>query len=281
MPLLFHSKIYLQFIALVLFICILLPLNGSAHAAQVTLTWDPNTEPDVAGYRIYYGFASDQYSNRIDVGNQTSYTVASLAGGETYYFAATVYDQEGNESDFSDEVAFQAPVPCTFSVSPASQSFAADGGPAAINVTTQSGCTWVTVSNASWLVITSNNNVTGSGAANYSALSNSSGSTRTGTLTVAGQSITITQSGVSMYTITASAGSNGTISPQGTLTVNPGTNQTFTVRANWFYQIADVKIDGVSQGPIISHTFQDVNSTHSISATFVKRAGRRGNLFAK
>ena len=38
-----QSKPYLHFITLVLFICILLPLNGSAYAAQVTLAWDPNT----------------------------------------------------------------------------------------------------------------------------------------------------------------------------------------------------------------------------------------------
>jgi hypothetical protein len=82
---------------------------GSAHSAQVTLAWDPNTDPDLAGYRIHYGLLSDQYSSSVDVGNQTSYTVVSLEGGKTYYFAATAYDQAGYESDFSNEVVFNVP----------------------------------------------------------------------------------------------------------------------------------------------------------------------------
>jgi hypothetical protein len=256
-------------------------LTGSVHSAQVTLAWDPNAEPDVAGYRIYYGLASDQYGKQIDVGNQTSYTVASLENGKTYYFAATAYDRYGDESDFSDEVVFNVPVPCTFTVSPSSQSFASGGGSSAVNVTTQSGCTWTAVSNASWLVITSNSSITGSGTANYSALSNSSGSTRTGTLTVAGQSITITQSGISTYTITASAGSNGSISPQGNVAVSSGGNQIFTITPATNYNVADVKVDGVSQGTITSYTFNSVTSSHTISAIFAKRAGRTGRLFAK
>jgi hypothetical protein len=97
---------------------------------------------------------------------------------------------------------------------------------------------------------------------------------------VAGQLITITQNGLPAYTITISAGSNGAISPKGTATVTPGASKTFTIRANLLYQIADVKVDGVSQGPIPSYTFEDVNSNHTISATFARKAGRKGDLFA-
>jgi hypothetical protein len=274
-----QSKPYLHFITSVLLICILLPLNGSAYAAQVTLAWDPNTDPDLAGYRIYYGLTNNQYSSSVDVGNRTSYTLSSLENGKTYYIAATAYDRYGDESDFSNEVVFNVPVPCTYRVSPPGQSFVSGGGPGIVNVATQSGCSWTALSNASWLVITSNSIIIGSGTANYSALSNSAGSTRTGTLTVAGQSIT--QSGISTYTITAYAGSNGTISPRGTLTVTPGASKTFTIRANWFYQIADVKVDGVSQGLITSYTFKNVTANHSISATFARRAGRTRALSAK
>jgi hypothetical protein len=267
----FSGRIQLRrfFLSSVLFLLVLfLFLTGSVHSAQVTLAWDPTTDPDVAGYRIYYGLLSAQYSSSIDVGNQTRYTVASLEDGKTYYFAATAYDRYGDESDFSGEVVFNVPVPCTYTVSPSSQSFTSRGGSGAVNVTTQSGCTGAAVSNASWLVITSNSSITGSGTANYSALSNSAGSTRTGTLTVAGQSITITQSGISTYTVTASAGSNGSISPQGSVAVSSGGNQTFTITPATNYKVADVKVDGISQGPISSYTFNNVTTNHSISATF-------------
>jgi hypothetical protein len=186
-------------------ILILFQLATNANSAQVTLAWDPNTEPDVAGYRIYYGLLSDQYSDSVDVGNQTSCTLSSLQGGTTYYFAATAYDREGYESDFSNEVVFNASIACTYSVSPVSKRFIAKGGTGTVNITTTSGCTWTAASNASWLVITSNSSGTGNGAVNYSVLSNSSTSERTGTLTVAGQTFTVTQHGALPPTITTTS----------------------------------------------------------------------------
>jgi len=78
-------------------------------AAQVTLEWDPNSEPDLAGYKIYYGTSSENYDMSVDVGNWTSCTIAGFEEGATYYFAATAYDAYGNESDFSEEVSTTIP----------------------------------------------------------------------------------------------------------------------------------------------------------------------------
>ena len=63
-----------------------------AFAAQVTLAWDPNTEADLAGYKIHYGNTSGSYSVHIDVNNVTTYAVTGLTAGQTYYFAATAYN---------------------------------------------------------------------------------------------------------------------------------------------------------------------------------------------
>ena len=73
------------------------------------------------------------------------------------------------------------------------------------------------------------------------------------------------------YTITASAGAGGTISPSGSVSVNHGTNQSFTISANTGYQIANVTVDGVSQGAISSYTFSNVTAAHTINATFAVR----------
>jgi hypothetical protein len=73
--------------------------------AQIRLAWDPNTEPDVAGYQIYYGTASRGYRYSIDVGNVTTYTIQGLTQGVTYYIALTAYDSADNESDYSNEVS--------------------------------------------------------------------------------------------------------------------------------------------------------------------------------
>jgi hypothetical protein len=80
------------------------------ESAQVTLEWDPNSEPDLAGYKFYYGTSSENYTNVIDVGNQVTYTVTGLKPGETYYFAVTAYNTAGLESDYSNEVVYTVPL---------------------------------------------------------------------------------------------------------------------------------------------------------------------------
>jgi hypothetical protein len=73
-------------------------------AGQATLSWDPNIDPEVAGYNVYWGIESGQYSESVDVGNQTNYTIYTLAEGQTYYFSVTAYDNIGFESDYANEV---------------------------------------------------------------------------------------------------------------------------------------------------------------------------------
>lgn len=84
-------------------------LSVWARAESVSLTWNPNTELDLAGYKLHYGTASNSYSVHIDVHNVTTYTVTGLAAGQTYYFAATAYDTAGNESGYSNQVSHTIP----------------------------------------------------------------------------------------------------------------------------------------------------------------------------
>ncbi|MBF0528707.1 MAG: hypothetical protein HQK55_05440 [Deltaproteobacteria bacterium] len=73
---------------------------------------------------------------------------------------------------------------------------------------------------------------------------------------------------INTYTITASAGAHGTISPSGSATVNYGGDQTFAITPATGYSIADVLVDGVSVGAVGSYTFSSVTAGHTISATF-------------
>jgi hypothetical protein len=70
------------------------------------------------------------------------------------------------------------------------------------------------------------------------------------------------------YTITASAGEGGSISPSGQVRVNNGASQTFTITANLPYMINDVLVDGRSEGAISTYTFSNVTANHTISALF-------------
>ena len=90
----------------------------SARAASVTLTWTPNTEPDLSGYRIYQSDISGQYdkaANKVaDVSSKpneqkTASVVLPVEDGRTVFFVATAYDASGNESGFSNEVSYKVP----------------------------------------------------------------------------------------------------------------------------------------------------------------------------
>lgn len=82
-----------------------------AHAAQIELAWDPNTETDLAGYRIYYATFSLLHESTTTARNnpniaiwevgQTTTTLTPLLGGTTYYFRATAFDISRNESGFN------------------------------------------------------------------------------------------------------------------------------------------------------------------------------------
>jgi hypothetical protein len=75
--------------------------------------------------------------------------------------------------------------------------------------------------------------------------------------------------GQNEYTITATAGAGGTISPTGALTVNYGANSVYTITPNAGYEIASVLVDGVNVGALPAYTFTNIAANHTISATFV------------
>jgi uncharacterized repeat protein (TIGR02543 family) len=73
---------------------------------------------------------------------------------------------------------------------------------------------------------------------------------------------------INTYTITASAGPNGAISPNGVVTVNYGASQGFNMTANVGYHVSGVLVDGVSVGAVASYTFTNVTANHTIAASF-------------
>ena len=89
----------------------------------------------------------------------------------------------------------QAGTACSYSISLTSASYAAGGGSGSVTVTGTAGCVWSATSGAAWITITAGNAGTGNGAVSYSVAANTSASSRSGTMTIAGQNFTINQAG--------------------------------------------------------------------------------------
>jgi hypothetical protein len=111
---------------------------------------------------------------------------------------------------------------CTYSISPGSQNFSAAGGTGSVTVTTQSGCNWTATANQNFFGITSGTGGSGSGTLTYSVVANTSG-VRTGSITIAGQTFTINQSGVANYSISGTVTYGINVSNQTPRSV-PGVN---------------------------------------------------------
>lgn len=103
------SFIFISFLSLCFF-------AKPAFAGSATLTWNANSESDLAGYQIYYGTSPRTgtdpkvcsncgYTNNISLGKVTTYVFNNLTDGQTYYFSVSAYDTSSNKSVFSAEVS--------------------------------------------------------------------------------------------------------------------------------------------------------------------------------
>ena len=251
-------------LASLLFITVLVLLPVSSIASpSLTLGWNPSPGTNVAGYHLYYGGASGNYTNTIDAGTNTMATVPGLTIGATYYFAATAYDGDGLESEFSNEINYTIPTP---NMSP-----------------TLDAITSVTVNENAGLQVVSLSGIT----------SGSSNQTQTLTVTASSDDTTIVPTPVVTYsspnttgslsftpatynygtatiTVTVNNGgsTNNTISRSFTVTVNP-VNQPPTLNAlanmtlNENAGLQTVNLSGITSGA--PNEFQTLTVTASSS----------------
>jgi hypothetical protein len=96
-----------------LFLLVLVFIPILAPAADVTLAWDPNTEPDIEGYGVYfkkdapgppYDLFGDVALSELSNPDSPTFTLTSLEKGSRYYITLTAYDTAGNESGYADPV---------------------------------------------------------------------------------------------------------------------------------------------------------------------------------
>ena len=82
---------------------------SSQDATSVSLAWTPNSEPNLGGYRLYYGTASGNYTDNLDVGNVTTATISNLTASTQYFIVLTAYNLAGIESQPSTEISYTTP----------------------------------------------------------------------------------------------------------------------------------------------------------------------------
>ena len=230
-------------------------------AVQATLAWDPN-DPVPEGYRIYQraeGQAYD-YSRPSWEGADNSGTVEDLAGDTTYYFVVRAYDDTAESAD-SNEVSFysQSPVLPTYTISATSGDHGGISPNGPISVDENASQTFLISPDAGYHVA----DVFVDGA--------SIGAVTSYTFNQVATNHTINAVfAIDTYTITASAGTNGSISPAGITRVDHGGSQSYAITPDAGYHVADVKVDGISKGSLSSYTFAQVTGNRSIEASFSK-----------
>jgi len=106
---------YLGFLVVVIY-SLLNAVGVFGQALNINAQWNTNTEPDLAGYRIYWTQEQGSYSNAFDVPlvnylppPQWNLIQTDWLTSGVWYFVATAYDTSGNESDFSDEATVTIP----------------------------------------------------------------------------------------------------------------------------------------------------------------------------
>ena len=133
--------------------------------------------------------------------------VFRAAAAGTYYARVTIGTSSSGATGAGDyllSVATVTPLSCSYSIAPTSQSFSSTAGTGTATVTANPGCAWTAVSNnPSFITITSGGAGTGNGTVNYSVALNSACAARTGTMTIAGQTFTVTQAAANCGTDTA------------------------------------------------------------------------------
>jgi hypothetical protein len=167
---------------------------NSAASTTFTLDFFSNTECDASGNgegKTYIGSATVTTAGNC-IGSFNVTIPSSVPAGQ--FVTATATDPSGNTSEFSAcRLVVQG---CSYSISPTGQTFTAAGGMGSVSVTAPPGCNWMAASNDGFISITSGSSGSGNGVVDFTVAANGSAAPRIGTMTIAGQTFTVTQSGV-------------------------------------------------------------------------------------
>ena len=168
------------------------PAHGGGRDAFVTKL---NAAGNALVYSTYLGGSGNDDGNAIAVDTSGSAYVTGNTDSTNFPTASPFQATKAGSSDAFIVKISDVAVGCTFSIAPTSESFPASGGTGSLAVMAPDGCMWTASSNDSWITITSGESGSGNGTVEYSVAANPGASSRTGTMTIAGQTFTVTQAG--------------------------------------------------------------------------------------
>jgi uncharacterized repeat protein (TIGR01451 family) len=164
------------------------PANGATGVSPApSLTW--NASAGATSYDVYFGTASTPplVTNTANI----NYAPGSLSSGTTYYWAVGARNSLGTTAS----TAWSFTTGCVSALTPSSAAVSASGGAGTIPVTAATGCAWTAVSNVTWITIASGASGSGNGTVGYTVAAGT-GAQRAGTIAIAGQTFTVTQTGI-------------------------------------------------------------------------------------
>ena len=204
----------------------------------------------------------DQWSDQIfTITPEPGYRVAAVEVDQTSAAPTDTYTFKGIQDNHTLTATFEPIPPATASLS-ASATNITDGDPTTLtwSSTDATRCE----AGGPWTIdpgeLSGSQSVSPSTNADYSLTCTGEGGTGTAAVTIV--------VAPKMYKITASAGSNGSITPSGEMTVEKGRSQSFSLTPNAGYRIASVFVDGTNVGPVSAYSFTTVTADHSIVASF-------------
>jgi hypothetical protein len=214
------------------------PASGGAYSSTVTTT---------------AGCAWTATSNASWI-TITSGTSGTGAGTVSYSIAAnpSTGSRTGTLTAAGQTITINQSGACSFTVAPMSQNPAASGGPLTASVTTSSGCSWTATSNATgWITVNSGSSGTGNGTVGYTVAANTSTGARTGTLTVAGKTVTIDQSGTCSFTVSPMSQSPAAAGGSFTSTVTTATGCVWGTASNAAWITVSSGTSGSGNGSVV------------------------------
>ena len=181
------------------------PAAGAANiSTSPTLSW---VQSGATSFDVYFGTSTPPLYAATTSGS--SYNPGTLIAGQTYYWMVVAKSGALTATSSTWNFTVQS-ASCSFTIAPQSATAIAAGGAASAGVTTSGGCAWTASSTAPWLSITGANSGTGPGVVNYSAAANT-GSARSGTLTIAGITFTVSQGASSGALLTIAVSHSGSL----------------------------------------------------------------------